>query len=1078
MRLLPVWLWLPLVFTGGTLLAVEAELPSVAPTVFPIQSITAPIDGPFTYVVNGSFDQGPALDYTAKLANGSALPSWIALDQNTGTFVINAPASAAGDVLAIVVTGINETGKASSVEFGLVIDDTSLICRVEATSDYLAKILGCSSGKVMLRGETSTGQYRWTGPNGFTSNEQNPVVQKPGTYVLSGGSGCSRRSVVEVRPNLFDCVSFGDNNEIPVGHFKNNVDIGNAPLTVNFDANNSYDVDGEVVDWNWSWEGGAASGPTPTITFDEEGEYNLLLTVTDDFGAKSTDRYTMIVKPPTGHGIDAFWLETECAEVGSNWSLQKDDQAAGGYYAAPVANSVDKILGGDAANRVRFTFDSPNAGDMKLFARISAASVNNDSYYVRVNGGSWMTWAYDIRSNGSFNWNLFSEKLPIKVGQNVIDFAYREEDARLDKIFITTTDQDPSGKGLSGVNCDNNTAVTRGANEIWLEAECAHVGSRWKSVRNSNASGSTYVVTDRNSLNSAPTDVPENRIRFNLESEESKLFSLYARVSASDANSDSYWVRLNGGKWLKWGSGINFSGKFVWNLFPEQLTLKAGINTLDFAFRESNAKLDKVFLTAIGTAPSGTGETADNCGGGADDESVAEEPTATDPPSGGSSDGTDKYWLEAECALVGDRWSKENSSAAVNGSYVVMNDRTSTDMPPYNTPSNHVRFMLNVSKAGSYSLFALVNARNASSDSYWVRVNEGKWQEWSENISTGTGWTWNKMNGFSADLTGGVNTIDFAFREDGAKLDRIHLNLTGVYPLGDGDAAENCGSGTDGGSATPDIAIENECGSYGNKWTLVEDKDASNGSYVMNVSSNKTNSPPANDESQQIHYSFTVSTPGVYHLFARLHAIDGNSNSIWVKVDNGSWVQMWREIGGNSLLTNGLEWKKVNHNGNDVRFNLSTGKHTVTIANRETRTGVDKLQFSMSPQLPTGKGAAADNCSSSNDMTMMMKMPASGTTAEADEPQANDLMMGDAPIIDVYPNPTVDAFSLDVTSDFTGEVNLRLLDMNGRQIRELHYNKSADLMHMQVDVRDLPRGMYRVHIIEGDRESVRPFVKM
>ncbi len=80
--------------------------------------------------------------------------------------------------------------------------------------------------------------------------------------------------------------------------------------------------------------------------------------------------------------------------------------------------------------------------------------------------------------------------------------------------------------------------------------------------------------------------------------------------------------------------------------------------------------------------------------------------------------------------------------------------------------------------------------------------------------------------------------------------------------------------------------------------------------------------------------------------------------------------------------------------------------------------------------------------------------------------------------MDVYPNPTVDEFNLDLTSDFLGEVNLRLMDLNGRQIREFQYLKEADLMHVQVNVTDLPRGMYRVHVIEGDRESVRAFVKM
>lgn len=1073
-----VWLWLPLVLTGGMLSAGEAYSPQSAPTSYPIQSISANISETFTYVVNGSFAKGPALDYSAKQANGSSLPSWIELDQNTGVFRITPPASTLGNVYTIAVRGTDESGQSSTVNFGLVVDDANLICEVAASSDYLSKILGCSTGSVMLRGETTTGIYRWTGPNGYTSNEQNPVVKTPGIYVLSGGSSCSRRSIVEVRPNLFDCLSFADNNEIPVGHFTNNVQRGPAPLTVNFNGSNSYDVDGDILEWFWTWEGGAASGPTPTVYFDTEGEYNLLLTVTDDFGAKSTDRYTMIVDPPTGHGIDAFWLEAECGEVGSDWTLQADSKAAGDYYAFPVRSSSSPS---DAsANRIRFRFDSPNAGDMKLFARVFSATLDNDSYFVRINGGSWMEWSSGMQAYGSFSWNLLPQRLPVKVGSNVVDIALREADTRLDKIFITSTAQTPTGFGLSGINCDNNTAVSQSSNEIWLEAECANVGTRWKTVSSSSASAGNYVVTDRNSMTSAPSDVPENRVRFSLDSDADKIFDLYARILASDYNSDSYWVRLNGAAWIKWSGGIDISGKWAWNKFPQQLALKAGSNTIDFAFRESNAKLDKLFLTALGTSPSGTGGTAANCGGGNDSESVAEEAPAEEPaneptqePSGGSADDPTKFWLEAECALVGERWSIENSSVAANGSYVVVKDRSSLSAPPNNVSANHVRFTVNTTQAGNYNLFARINAASGDNDSFWVRVNGNNWVAWNRNISRGTGWTWNQMGDLQPSLRQGTNTIDFAFREAGTKLDRIHLNLDGVMPTGLGAEANNCGNTTES-AATDAVALEVECAPHGAKWIEVEDPAASNGVYLMNISGNKTTSPPASDETQLLRMSFQVTTPGTYHLFAHLHAIDPTRNSIWVQVDNGSWIRMWRDVGGSELITNGLEWKRVNHDGAAVTFNLSTGTHTVTIGNREIRTGIDKLQFSLSSSLPTGKGAAAKNCSSSTDLTMMMKMPGSTTS----EPSDNDTEFGSDPVLEVYPNPTIDEFSLDLTSDFNGEVDMRIFDMNGRQVRELHYTKSSALMHVQVDVRALPPGIYRVHVIEGDRESVKPFVKM
>ncbi|MGB3801604.1 MAG: T9SS type A sorting domain-containing protein, partial [Lewinella sp.] len=266
--------------------------------------------------------------------------------------------------------------------------------------------------------------------------------------------------------------------------------------------------------------------------------------------------------------------------------------------------------------------------------------------------------------------------------------------------------------------------------------------------------------------------------------------------------------------------------------------------------------------------------------------------------------------------------------------------------------------------------------------------------------------------------------------------------------------------------------------SLGSKWEKVSDRNASNGSFMMNTSSNKTSSPPAGDASQLLKYQVSVGTPGTYHLFMRMLAPDVGSNSVWVQVDNGNWVKMWQEIGGDALLTNGFEWRQVNHDGKVVTFNLSTGSHTITIANRETRTGIDKVILSLDKALPSGNGASANNCTtgSSTDMTMMMTMP--GSTVDSDTPETNNLEMGAEPVVAVYPNPTVDAFNLDLTSDYTGEVTLRLLDMNGRQIRDLQFNKESDLLNVRVEVFDLPRGMYRVQVIEGNRETVKPFMKM
>ncbi len=61
--------------------------------------------------------------------------------------------------------------------------------------------LTCTSLSVQLQG-SGNGSYSWTGPNSFTSSEQNPTVSVAGTYVLTvtGANGCTStaQAVVEL----------------------------------------------------------------------------------------------------------------------------------------------------------------------------------------------------------------------------------------------------------------------------------------------------------------------------------------------------------------------------------------------------------------------------------------------------------------------------------------------------------------------------------------------------------------------------------------------------------------------------------------------------------------------------------------------------------------------------------------------------------------------------------------------------------------------------------------------------------------------------------------------------------------
>src|SRR5690606_2270939 len=102
----------------------------------------------------------------------------------------NPTVSVAG-TYTLVVTGANGcTSEATAV----VSADTAAPV-VEAPGGPLS----CDTYTFQLTA-TGNGTFWWSGPNGFTSGEQNPVVNVVGTYtlVVTGANGCTSSVTVEV----------------------------------------------------------------------------------------------------------------------------------------------------------------------------------------------------------------------------------------------------------------------------------------------------------------------------------------------------------------------------------------------------------------------------------------------------------------------------------------------------------------------------------------------------------------------------------------------------------------------------------------------------------------------------------------------------------------------------------------------------------------------------------------------------------------------------------------------------------------------------------------------------------------
>ena len=158
--------------------------------------------------------------------------------------------------------------------------------------------------------------------------------------------------------------------------------------------------------------------------------------------------------------------------------------------------------------------------------------------------------------------------------------------------------------------------------DLSLEAECGTVGSGLTVNSDGSPSNGAYVVWDSGDQYGTPSNQTEY-IRFSVNVSTAGNYKIFARTIAPNTGSDSWWVRANGGTWIKYNS-ISQSNNWEWHQVHDAdngnslvtFALSAGANTIDFGRRE-DCKLDKIFVTLNGSAPAGEGIAATNCAGGA-----------------------------------------------------------------------------------------------------------------------------------------------------------------------------------------------------------------------------------------------------------------------------------------------------------------------------------------------------------------------------------------------------------------------------------------------------------------------------
>lgn len=162
------------------------------------------------------------------------------------------------------------------------------------TLDSLALQLDAAPGNHVWVGLSDyvNGQWEWHGP--FSSGK---VLAIDSSQYLSPGGLFAAAVIADMGNNAtvsaLSIRTINPQNQSPTASFTEDVQSGNAPLSVHFDASGSSDSDGQIVEYAWDWDGdglydGFSDAPTANHLFSEAGLYTVHLRVTDDQFAHGT----------------------------------------------------------------------------------------------------------------------------------------------------------------------------------------------------------------------------------------------------------------------------------------------------------------------------------------------------------------------------------------------------------------------------------------------------------------------------------------------------------------------------------------------------------------------------------------------------------------------------------------------------------------------------------------------------------------------------------------------------------------------------------------------------------------------
>jgi hypothetical protein len=151
-------------------------------------------------------------------------------------------------------------------------------------------------------------------------------------------------------------------------------------------------------------------------------------------------------------------------------------------------------------------------------------------------------------------------------------------------------------------------------------------------------------------------------------------------------------------------------------------------------------------------------------------------------------------WFEAESGTINAPMGTQSDVLASGGSFLtVAAGNNSTAAVPAN---GHVTYTVNLPAAGTYRVWGRVIMPSTDDDSFYLRFDGAStWVQWNNNNAFPTAWKWVIVHDSAQGetnmlwpLSAGNHTLELAYREDGARLDKLLVTNDLTYvPTGLGN---------------------------------------------------------------------------------------------------------------------------------------------------------------------------------------------------------------------------------------------------------------------------------------------------